>query len=220
MPTSQLWCHPLTLAISPGCGSHLRLVHYSTCLLCLFLSPIRGTTAWPGWEDHMKTVNIATSHGMGAREELQAKLVLAALTTPDVDHFGCDCHPTGTRCIDGNLPLLHRIPTPTPRAFCKLYSSPPSAQNLWRKNLQWRILLVYKEDVNPSSSDLSPETEQSLLDPPPGGGNRKSPRHLLLLKRISKRAAMSSPSDLRQYDYAINRQSGIMDPISKGTRSL
>ena len=27
--------------------------------------------------------------------------------------------------------------------------------------------LVYEEDVDPSSSDLSPEMEQSLLDPPP-----------------------------------------------------
>ena len=79
--------------------------------------------------------------------------------------------------------------------------------------------LVYEEDVDPSSSDLSPETEQSLLDPPPEEEIEK-PKASTPSEEDIKEAAMFSPSDLCQDDYAMNRQSGIHDPISKGTRSL
>ena len=75
--------------------------------------------------------------------------------------------------------------------------------------------LVYEEDVDSSSSDLSPKTEQSLLDPPPEEEVEKSEASTPSEEDI-KEAAMFSPSDLHQYDYAINHQSSIMIRYRKG----
>ena len=64
----------------PGCGWHLRHVHYGTCLLCPFC-PHRQYYQVSGWKDHM---NSKHCHVLwyGTSEEVQAKLALAALTTP------------------------------------------------------------------------------------------------------------------------------------------
>ena len=74
--------------------------------------------------------------------------------------------------------------------------------------------LVYEEDVDPSSSDMSPKTEQSLLDPPQEKEVEK-PRPSTPSEEDIKEAAIFSPSDLCQYDYTINRRSGIISRYPK-----
>ena len=53
------------------------------------------------------------------------------------------------------------------------------------------------------------------MDPPPEEEIEK-PKASTPSEEDIKEAAMFSPSDLRQYDYAINRQSGIMIRYRKG----
>ena len=68
---------------------------------------------------------------------------------------------------------------------------------------------MYEEDIDPSSSDMSPEMEQSLLDPTQEKDTKK-PEQPAPSEEDIKEAALFSLSDLHQYDYAINRQSGII----------
>ena len=75
--------------------------------------------------------------------------------------------------------------------------------------------LVYEEDVYLSSSDVSPEMEQSLLDPPPEEEIEK-PKLSTPSEEDIKEAAMFSPSDLHQFDYVINYRSGIISRFPKG----
>ena len=144
----------------PGCRSHLHRVHYGTCLLCPFV-PTRGTTAWVGGRITW-TVSIATSHGMGPVKNFR-QADTCSIDHPWCGHLRCDCHPAGTHCIDGTC-LCYIGSYSHPGAFCKLYSSLPLPKPV-KKEPPVEDTLVYEEDVDPSSSDLSPETEQSLLDP-------------------------------------------------------
>ena len=188
-----------------GCGSHLRRVHYGTCLLCPFC-PNKRYYRVSGWKDHMNSKH----HHIpwyGASEELQAKLTLAALTTPDVatsDVTVTQQEPT----VPAEPASATSDPTPTPEHFAS-FTAPLPLPKPVKEEPPVEDTLVYEEDINPSSSDLSPETEQSLLDPPPEEEIEK-PESSTPSEEDIKEAAMFSPSDLHQYDYAINRQSGIM----------
>ena len=71
------------------------------------------------------------------------------------------------------------------------------------------------EDVDSSSSDLSLEAEQALLDPVPCAA-ADQPRPPTPSDEETKEASMFAPSDLRQYDYSFNRCSSIISRFSKG----
>ena len=149
----------------------------------------------------------------GASEELQAKLTLAALTIPDV--VTSDVTVTQQELTVSAKPASATSdPTPTPEPFGS-FTAPLPLPELVKEEPPVEDTLVYEEDVDPSSSDLSPETEQSLLDPPPEGEVEK-PEASTPSEEDIKEATMFSPSDLHQYDYAINRQSGIMIRYRKG----
>ena len=158
-----------------------------------------------GWKDHM---NSKHRHVLwyGASEELQAKLMLAALTTPDV--ATSDVTVTQQELAVSMEPASATLdPTPTPEPFASFTALLPLPEPV-KEEPPLEDTLVYEEDVNPSSSDLSPEMEQSLLDPPPE--EIEKPKASTPSEEDIKEAAMFSPSDLHQYDYAINCQSGIM----------
>ena len=165
-----------------------------------------------GWKDH---INSKHRHvpWYGASEELQAKLTLAALTTPDVAN-------PDVAVTQQELTVLTKPasatsdPTPTPEPFAS-FTAPLPLPKPVKEEPPLEDTLVYEEDIDPSSSDLSPETEQSLLDPPPEEDIEK-PKASTPSEDDIKEAAMFSPSDLRQYDYAINCQSGIMTRYQKG----
>ena len=149
----------------------------------------------------------------GASEELQAKLVLAALTTPisaDVvttqqeisiltEPASATMDPISTLEPFASFTALLPLPMPKP------VKEEPLLENT----------LVYEEDVDPSSSDVSPKMEQSLLDPPPEEEIEK-PKLSIPSEEDIKEAAMFSPSDLCQFDYAINHRSGIISRFPKG----
>ena len=195
----------------PGCGSHLRHVHYSTCLLCPFC-PNKRYYRVSGWKDHMNSKHHHVPW-YGASEELQAKLTLAALTTPDV--ATSDVAVTQQELTVSTEPASATSdPTSTPEPFASFTAPLPLPEPV-KEEPPLEDTLVYEEDVDPSSSDLSPETEQSLLDPPPEEEIEK-PKASTPSEEDIKEAAMFSPSDLRQYDYAINCQSGIMIRYRKG----
>ena len=165
-----------------------------------------------GWKDHMNSKHCHVPW-YGASEELQAKLTLAALTTPDV--VTSDVPVTQQELTVSAKPASATSdPTPTPEPFTSFTTPLPLPEPV-KEEPPVEDTLVYEEDVNPSSSDLSPETEQSLLDPPPEGEVEK-PGVPTPSEEDIKEATMFSPSDLRQYDYAINRQSGIMIRYRKG----
>ena len=146
-----------------GCGSQLRHVHYGTCLLCPFC-PNKRYYWVSGWKDHM---NSKHRHVLwyGASEELQAKLMLTALTTPDVATL--DVTVTQQELTVSAEPAsVTSDPTPTREPFAS-FTAPLSLPKLVKEEPPVEDTLVYEEDVDPSSSDLSPKMEQSLLDPPP-----------------------------------------------------
>ena len=195
----------------PGCRSHLRRVHYSTCLLCPFC-PNKRYYRMSGWKDHM---NSKHCHVLwyGASEELQTKLTLAALTTPDV--ATSDVTVTQQELTASMEPASATSdPTPTLEPFASFTALLPLPKPV-KEESPLEDTLVYEEDVDPSSSDLSPKTEQSLLDPPPEEEIEK-PKASTPSEEDIKEAAMFSPSDLHQYDYTINCQSAIMIRYRKG----
>ena len=148
----------------------------------------------------------------GASEELQAKLMLAALTTPDV--ATSDVTVTQQELTVLMEPVSATSdPTPTPEPFASFTAPLPLPEPV-KEEPPLEDTLVYEEDIDPSSSDLSPETEQSLLDPPPE--EIEKPKASTPSEEDIKEAAMFSPSDLHQYDFAINCQSGIMIRYRKG----
>ena len=194
----------------PGCGLHLHCVHYSTCLLCPFC-PNKRYYHMSGWKDHMNSKHRHVPW-YGASEELQAKLTLAAFTTPDV--ATSDVTVTQQQLTVSMEPASATSdPTPTPEPFASFTAPLPLPEPV-KEEPPVEDTLAYEEDVDPSSSDLSPKTEQSLLDPPP----EEMEKHKMSTpsEEDIKEAAMFSPSDLRQYDYAINHQSGIMIRYRKG----
>ena len=187
----------------PGCGSHLHCVHYGTCLLCPFC-PNKRYYRVSGWKDHMNSKHRHIPW-YGASEELQAKLTLAALTTPD----SSDVTVTQQELTVLTEPASATAdPAFTSEPFAS-FTAPFPLPKPVKEEPPLEDTLVYEEDVDPSSSDVSPETEQSLLDPPPEEEIEK-PKPSTPSEEDIKEAAMFSPSDLHQYDYAINCQSGIM----------
>ena len=149
----------------------------------------------------------------GASEELQAKMTLTALTTPDV--VTLDVTVTQQELTVSVKPASATSdPTPTPEPFAS-FTAPLPLPRPVKEEPPVEDTLVYEEDVDPSSSNLSPETEQSLFDPPPEEEVEK-PEASTPSEKDIKEAAMFSRSDLRQYDYAINHERGIMIRYQKG----
>ena len=165
-----------------------------------------------GWKDHMNSKHCQVLW-YGASEELQAKLTLAALTTPD----SLDVAVTQQELPVPTEPASATAdPVSTPEPFAS-FTAPlplPMPESV-KEEPPLEDTLVYEEDIDPSSSDVSLETEQSLLDPPPEEEIEK-PKPSTPSEEDIKEAAMFSPSDLHQYDYVINCQSSIMIRYRKG----
>ena len=107
-----------------------------------------------GWKDHM---NSKHHHILwyGASEELQAKLTLAALTTPDIS----DVAVTQQELTVPTEPASATVdPASTPEPFASFTAPLPLPEPV-KEEPPLEDTLVYEEDVDPSSSDVSPETE-------------------------------------------------------------
>ena len=143
----------------------------------------------------------------GASEELQAKLTLAAMTTPTPTEVSVTQQEI---LIPATPTSASQEPTFTPKPFASFTASLPlPTPKPLEEEPPLEDTLVYEEDVDPSSSDMSPEMEQSLLDPPQEKETEK-PKQPTPSEEDIKEAALFSPSDLHQYNYTINCRSGII----------
>ena len=128
-----------------------------------------------GWKDHMNSKHHHVPW-YGASEELQAKLTLAALTTPDV--ATSDVAVTQQELTVSTEPASATSdPTSTLEPFAS-FTAPLPLPKPVKEEPPLEDTLVYEEDVDPSSSDdsddMSPKMEQSLLDIPSRGGDREA----------------------------------------------
>ena len=106
-----------------------------------------------GWKDHMNSKHRHIPW-YGASEELQAKLTLTALTTPDV--VTSDVTVTQQKLTVSAKPASATSdPTPTPEPFAS-FTAPLPLPKLVKEEPPVEDTLVYEEDIDPSSSDLSP----------------------------------------------------------------
>ena len=108
----------------------------------------------------------------GASEELQAKLALTAMTAP----ISADVAVTQQEIpIPAEPASATMDPISTPEPFASFTAPLPLPMpKPVKEEPPLEDTLVYEEDVDPSSSDISPEVEQSLLDPPSRGGDREA----------------------------------------------
>ena len=112
------------------------------------------------------------------------------------------------------LPDEPPAPVPEPEPFSS-FTAPLLLPEPFKEEPPVEESLVYEEDIYPSSSELSSEAEQALLDPASSAAETQ-PRPPTPTDEEIKEASLFAPSDLRQYDYSINRQSGIISRFSKG----
>ena len=188
----------------PGCGAHLRRVHYGTCILCPFC-PDKRYYRVSGWKDHMSSKHKQVPW-YGASEKLQAQLTMEAMTAPSASDVAV---------TQQEIPLPS---APTPEPFSSFTAPLPMPEPI-KPEPPLEESLTYEveppEDIDPSSGDLSPEAEQALLDPAPSAA-ADQPRPPTPSDEETKEASMFAPSDSRQYDYSFNRRSGIISRFSKG----
>ena len=138
----------------------------------------------------------------GTSEKLQAELTLEAMTAPLASDV---------------VVTQQEIPLPSalaPKPFSSFTAPLPMPEPV-KEEPPLEESLAYEEDVDPSSSDLSPEAEQALLDLPLETEAEK-PRPPTPSDEEIREASMFAPSDLRQYDYAFNSRSGIVSRYPKG----
>ena len=145
----------------------------------------------------------------GANEKLQAQLTMEAMMAPSASDV------TNMVVTQQKIPLSS---APTPEPFSSFTAPLPMPEPV-KPEPPLEESLTYEveppEDVDPSSSDLSPEAEQALLDPAPSAA-ADQPRPPTPSDEETKEASMFAPSDLRQYDYSFNHRSGIISRFSKG----
>lgn len=117
-----------------GCGSHLRRVHYGTCLVCPFcLNQCYYQVS--GWKSHMSAKH-AQILWFGAPEATQASLMLSA--------------------------MQEELATPASTEVEVKISTEPSP-NIADVNLLRTLYHLSPDTAEDASTELSPEQEQELL---------------------------------------------------------
>ena len=119
---------------------------------CVPSVPDRRYYRISGWKDHMNSKH-RNVPWYGASEELQAKLTLAALTTPT----STDVAVTQPEILILATPTsATQEPTSTPKPFASFTASLPlPTPKPVEEEPPLEDTLVYEEDINPSSSDMS-----------------------------------------------------------------
>ena len=138
----------------------------------------------------------------GASEEVQAKLTMEAMTAPPA---------SDVVVTQQEVPLP---PASTPEPFSS-FTAPLPMPDPVKEEPPLEESLVYVEDIDPSSSDLSSEAEQAILDPASSAAEPRQRPPTPTDEEIIE-ASMFVPSDLRQYDYSFNRRSGIVSRFPRG----
>ena len=163
-----------------GCSSHLRRVHFGTCLICPYCPNQRYYHA-SGWKAHMSSKHSLVPW-FGAPEATQASLMLAAIQV-DISAPGSSQEPTG---VEAEVPLV-RLPLPKEISTIPLH--PTQEEGPLEESLPFAL--------DTDEEDLTPEQEQELLEEEGATPRPPTPSDKAIIE-----ATRFAPSDLHAYDYA------------------
>ena len=175
-----------------GCSSHLRWVHYGTCLACPYC-PSQKYYRMSGWKKHMASKH-PTAPWYGTSETTQASLMLKSLQE--------EIATTEIQKVEFKLPSQAEISTVPLKPT--IVEEPPE------ESLPYA---AEEGDETILSIDIDPEDEQKLL-----GAEEEDDvprRHSPSLLDIQE-ASACAPSDTRQYEYARNVQGTMESRYFKG----
>ena len=164
-----------------GCSSHLRRVHFGTCLICPYCPNQRYYQA-SGWKVNMSSKH-STVPWFGAPEAAQASLMLAAIQE-EVSAPAMSQEPVGAKA---EVPLTH-LPHPEEISMVPLH--PVQEDGPLEESLPFAPDMTEK--------DLTPEQEQELLEE-----EEVAPRPPTPSTEAIKAASLVAPSDLHAYEYIL-----------------
>ena len=176
-----------------GCSSHLRRVHFRTCLICPYCPNQRYYRA-SGWKAHMSSKHSLVPW-FSAPEATQASLMLASVQE-DISALGSSQEPTG---VKAEVPLVQ---LPRPEEISTIPLCPTQEEDPLEESLPFA--------PDAAKEDLTPEQEQELLEE---GG--MTPRPPTPSDKAIIEATRFAPSNLRAYEYAGARGGGIMSRYPK-----
>ena len=172
-----------------GCSSHLRRVHYGTCLACPYC-PSQKYYRVSGWKKHMASKH-ATAPWYGAPEATQASLILQSVQ----EEIAAPA--AATQEVEFCLPTQEEISTVPLKPT--VVEEPPEESLPYAVNVE-------EGDEVVLSIDLAQEEEQELL------GDTESQEDIPLSQAPSSVVdpEAGATGDTRQYEYARNVQ-GTME---------
>ena len=130
-----------------GCSSHLRTVHFGTCLICPYCSNQRYYRA-SGWKAHMSSKHSSVPW-FGALEATQASLMLAAIQE-DISASGSSQEPMGVKAEVPSVQL------PRPEEISTIPLHPTQEEDPLEESLPFA--------PDATEEDLTLEQEQELLE--------------------------------------------------------
>ena len=176
-----------------GCSSHLRRVHYGTCLMCPYC-PNQKYYRASGWKKHMSSKHTSVPW-FGAPEATQASLMLAAIQE-DICVPKLSQEPTG---VNAEVPSVQ---LPRPEEVSTIPLRPTQEEDPLEESLP------FVPDT--AEEDPTPEQEKELLEEEEATPRPPTPSDKAIIE-----ATRFAPSDLRVYEYAGARGGGVMSRYCK-----
>ena len=176
-----------------GCSSHLRRVHFGTCLICPYC-PNQRYYRTSGWKAHMSSKHSSVPW-FSAPEATQASLMLAAIQE-DISARGSSQEPTGVKVEVPSVQL------PCPKEISTIPLHPTQEEDSLEESLPFA--------PDAAREDLTLEQEQELLEEEGATPRPPTPSDKAIIE-----ATRFAPSDLRAYEYATAQGGGIMSCYPK-----
>ena len=176
-----------------GCSSHLRRVHFGTCLICPYCPNQRYYRA-SGWKAHMSSKHSSVPW-FGAPEATQASLMLATVQE-DISAPESSQEPSGVKAEVPSVQL------PRPEEVSTIPLCPTQEEDPLEESLPFA--------PDAAEEDLTPKQEEELLEEEEATPRPPTPSDKALIE-----ATRFTPSDLRAYEYASARGGGVMSRYPK-----
>ena len=192
-------CPPRNCGATPyvgdlyGCSSHLRRVHFGTCLICPYCPNQRYYRA-SGWKAHMSSKHSLVPW-FGAPEATQASLMLATVQE-DVSAPGSSQEPTG---VEAEVPLVRLL---RPKEISTVPLRPTQEEDPLEESLPFA--------PDTAEENLTPEQEQELLEEEGATPRPPTPSDKAIIE-----VTCFAPSNLRAYEYASAQGGMIMSRYPK-----
>ena len=181
-----------------GCSSHLRRVHYGTCLACPYC-PSKKYYRVSGWKKHMASEH-PTAPWYGAPETTEASLMLKSLQEE------ISAPPAATQEVEFRLPSQKEIST--------VPLKPAAVEEPPEESLPYTVDVEEGDDVI-VSLNIAPEEEQELLGDVEGE-KEVPPSHDPSSADDPEACVVD---DTREYEYARNVQGTMESRYLKSGRS-